>query len=357
MNLFIPTKVFSEDNCVEKHGKELASFGKMAMVVTGKHSARKTGALDDVVKVLESYGVTYILFEEIEENPSVETVMKARNIGVQENVDYIIGIGGGSPLDAAKAIAVMIANPKEPEAVLYEKRQLEALPVVCIPTTCGTGSEVTPYAILTLHKERTKKSISHRIFPVLALLDAKYLRTLSRNGLVNTCVDALAHMVESYLNTNSNELNRIYSREGLRLWAQFKERLLEDKIVGADYTTMLHASMAGGMAISHTGTSLPHGMSYSVTYELGVPHGKAVGMFLGGYVEQYENEADVKVVLELLGFESATAFRDYMRSLLGEVEVSDELLKEDALELLKNPTKLKNYPFKVTEQELVAMAN
>ena len=272
-------------------------------------------------------------------------------------MDFVIGIGGGSPLDASKAIALMIANPDVTEEVLYQSNPLPYLPVVCIPTTCGTGSEVTPYAILTLHKQRTKKSISHKIYPTLALLDARYLKTASRNCLVNTSVDALAHLVESYLNANSNALNRIYSEQGLRVWAEFKDDLKNDRLTGEDYEKMLRASMIAGMAITHTGTSLPHGLSYPVTYELGVPHGKAVGMFLGGYLENYKDKKDSGKVLSLLGFASAREFRSYLTDLLGKVDVSDEFLSQDADSILANPGKLKNYPFEISKEELLRMAN
>lgn len=355
MQLYMPTKVYSEKECIKNHAKEIASLGKKAMVVTGKHSARKCGALQDMEDALQQENITYVIFDEIEENPSIETVMKAREFGVCEKVDFVIGIGGGSPLDAAKAIAMMIANPGLGEEVLYEASELENLPIICVPTTCGTGSEVTPYAILTIHKQRTKKSISHRIYPNLALLDAKYLKSMSREGLVNTAVDALAHLLESYLNTNADELNRIYSREGLSIWKEFKKRLLDDSLLEKDYATMLHASMVAGMAITHTGTSLPHGLSYQVTYELGVPHGKAVGIFLGGFVEGYQNKEEVAEVLSLLDFESTVAFRKYMNELLGEVAVSEELMKENVQNLLENPAKLKNYPFAITEKELMEM--
>ena len=356
MQLYMPTKVYSEKECVINHAKEIASLGKKAMLVTGKNSARKCGALQDVEDVLQQEKITYVIFNEIEENPSIETVMKARDFGVCEKVDFVIGIGGGSPLDAAKAIAMMIANPSLGEEVLYDSLELENLPIICVPTTCGTGSEVTPYAILTIHKQRTKKSISHRIYPNLALLDAKYLKSMSREGLVNTAVDALAHLLESFLNTNTNELNRIYSREGLSIWKEFKKRLLDDSLLEEDYVTMLHASMVAGMAITHTGTSLPHGLSYPVTYELGVPHGKAVGMFLGGFVEGYQDKEEVAKVLRLLDFDSAEAFQRYMKELLGEVTVSEELMKENIQSLLANPAKLKNYPFAITEEELMKMA-
>lgn len=355
MELYLPTKVYSEADCVKQHARELCALGTKAMIVTGRHSAVKTGALQDVKDALGQ--TPYVIFDEIEENPSVETVVKASEIAKEQGVDFVIGIGGGSPMDASKAIALLAANPDENEEVFYESRTLSHLPVACVPTTCGTGSEVTPYAILTRHKLRTKKSISHRIFPELALLDARYLATMSRTGLVNTCVDALAHLLESWLNVGTNDLNRLYTREGLRLWGSFRDRLLEDRLQAGDHETMLHASMLAGMAISHTGTSLPHGLSYCITYEMGVPHGRAVGMFLGGFVESYADQAEAKEAVRLLGFDSPTEFRVYMNRLLGEVPASRELLHTTANALLDDPSKLKNYPGSLTETDLIAMAN
>ena len=355
MQLYMPTKIYSEANCVINHARELTALGTKAMIVTGKHSAEKCGALQDVLQALGS--IPYVIFDRVEENPSIETVMTARDIALAQKADFFIGIGGGSPMDAAKAISLMTANPEKTEAVLYTPEAMGHCPVVCVPTTCGTGSEATPYAILTRHAHQTKKSISHRIYPALALLDDKYLRSMSRTGLVNTCVDALSHLLESFLNANSNPLNRIYSREGLLLWGDFKDRLLQDTLEDSDYRKMLHASMVAGMAITHTGTSLPHGLSYPVTYQLGVPHGRAVGMFLGGYVEGYGDPNEAAVAVQLLGFDNATQFRGYMNRLLGEVPVPEALLKTAAGMLLEDPGKLKNYPFSITAEALLAMAN
>ena len=355
MQFYMPTKLYSEQDCVKNHAKELASFGSKAMIVTGKHSSRANGSLADVENVLENEGIPYIIYDDIEENPSIETIMKAREIGMEEKVDFVIGIGGGSPMDASKAIALMIANPQETEEVFYEPKQLDYLPVICVPTTCGTGSEVTPYSILTIHKQRTKKSIKHKIYPSLALLNASYLKSMSRTGLVHTSVDALAHLIESYLNTNSNEWNRVYSREGFKVWGQFKEALKEDRLTEDDYEKMLRASALAGMAITHTGTSLPHGLSYAFTYEQGYSHGKAVGMFLAGYVSMYKDKTAVQEVLETLGFENITEFQSYMKDLLGPIHVDEEVLNNSIHKILADAAKLKNYPFAVTEQELTTM--
>ena len=355
MQLYMPTKVYSDTECVKRYGKEMVSCGTKAMIVTGKHSSRINGSLADVEDVLQNENVPYILFDEVEENPSIETIMKAKKIGLAEKVDFVIGIGGGSPLDASKAIALMIANPDETEEVFYQPKELSHLPVVCVPTTCGTGSEVTPYSILTIHKGRTKKSISHRIFPKLALLDAEYLKSMSRTNLVNTATDALGHLIESYLNVNSNEWNRIYVREGLRVFADFKERLRVDALLEDDYEKMLRASSWAGMAIAHTQTSLPHGLSYALTYECNIPHGRAVGLFLAGFVNAYEDRKAVLEVMELLGFSDVEQFSNYMYDILGSEKVEDELLEKTASNLMKDAGKLKNYPFNITKEELVQM--
>lgn len=354
MQFYMPTKIYSEENCVVARGKELCALGAKAMIVTGKTSAVKTGALADVLQALGE--TPYVIFDQIEENPSIETALQAQKVAVAENVDFFIGIGGGSAMDAAKAISLLAKNFPKGEEILYEPTALPYFPVVCIPTTCGTGSEATPYAILTIHKKQTKKSISHRIYPALSLLDAKYLRALPRHILVNTCVDALAHLLESFLNTNTNELNRVYSREGLMLWRTFRDRLLENKVTEEDYRTMLHASMLAGMAITYTGTSLPHGLSYAVTYHLGIPHGRAVGIFLGGYVDSRGN-GDAKDAVGLLGFDTTAAFRSYLRQLLGEAQIPTELLTTAARMILADPGKLKNCPFPVKEEDLVVMLN
>ena len=92
MLLFMPTLVYSEENCVKNHFKDIALIGEKAMIITGKHSSRSNGSLSDVTEVLEKENISYIIFDDIEENPSVETVMKARELGIREQVDFVIGI-------------------------------------------------------------------------------------------------------------------------------------------------------------------------------------------------------------------------------------------------------------------------
>lgn len=381
MKLFMPTKVYSEKNCVENHSRELAALGTKALVVTGKHSSRINGSLEDVTKALERENIPYMVYDEIEENPSVETVMKAASLGITEGTDFVIGVGGGSPMDASKAIALMIANPEHDERLLYTRTQVSpdgpvypALPVAEIPTTAGTGSEVTPYAILTKNvlpdivlttvpeadaqaafshlEKKTKQSISHSVFPALALVDVSYLQTASRSGCINTAVDTLAHLIESHLNANSTEYSRIYSEMGLRTWARIKDKLLRYEIGEEERQALMRACTLGGMAIAHTGTSLPHGLSYPVTCEMGLPHGKAVGIFLPGFIRNYGNPEEAMKVLSLLDFGGEQTFSEYIRQLLGEVSIAEDLWERTMDELLANPAKLKNYPFMIDKEKL-----
>lgn len=111
MRLYMPTKVFFGSGCVLENGAELKALGSRAMIVTGKHSSRINGSLAAVEQALQANRQTYVIFDEIEENPSVETVAVAAGIAVKEQVDFFVAVGGGSPMDASKAISLLAANP------------------------------------------------------------------------------------------------------------------------------------------------------------------------------------------------------------------------------------------------------
>ncbi len=350
MYFYMPTKIYSERDCVRLHGKEWASLGRRALIVTGKSSA-VNGALDDVRSVLDEEQVTYCIFDETEENPPIEMVMRVRELGLQEHTDFVIGIGGGSPMDAAKAVALMMAHPGEDAAYLYEKGDDAALPVVEIPTTCGTGSEVTPYAILTIHAKRTKGSLPHRIFARYALVDGKYLVGADRSLLVNTSVDALGHFIESYVNTNATDFSRMLCEYGMGMWSGAKNVLIGADITAEECDRLLFASTLAGMAITHTGTSVPHGLSYYLTYERQIPHGRAVGYFLPGYLAQAGPMLRRKV-LNLIGFPDMQYFVSFMHKLIGSMPDDRELLERAAQGILVNEAKLRNTPYAVSENTI-----
>ena len=191
MRFFVPTDIYDEKNCVKNHAQNILTVGKRAFIMTGRHSAAENGSLDDVEEVLSTGNVPFKVFNEVEENPSTDTVRKATLSAMDFKADFIIGIGGGSAIDAAKATALLLLNPDVDADDLHKvpSHRLDHAPVVAVPTTCGTGSEATPVAIITNHKIGLKKSIPHVIFPELALVDGKYLAFAKKQLIVNTAVD------------------------------------------------------------------------------------------------------------------------------------------------------------------------
>ena len=383
MRFYVPTDIYVEKDCVKNHAKELLAVGKRALVVTGHSSAKVNGSLNDVTEVLNAGGVAYQIFDEVEENPSTDTVGKGAQIAREFGAEFIIGIGGGSAIDAAKAMAILLVNPSVNADDLHKapSHPLDHAPVVAVPTTCGTGSEATPVAIITNHKINLKKSIPHQIFPVLALVDGKYLASAKKQLIVNTAVDALAHMVESILNIHSNMLNRMCPEYGLKLWGECKEALITSvaannasenatpidaqdaarnkaqdaaPLDASLYEKLMYTSTIAGMSIAMTSTAVPHGMSYDLTLSKGTPHGPAVGYFLATYVEvcQKKVPADVEKILSLLGLKNVEEFAEMLRKLIGTCTVTRELRDKFADAMKVNRSKLDLVPGGITPEEV-----
>ncbi|MBR4223426.1 MAG: iron-containing alcohol dehydrogenase, partial [Oscillospiraceae bacterium] len=242
----IPTKLYCEDDCISRHRDEIAAFGKnRAFIVTGARSSKLNGSLRDMTEVLDCCGIAYEVFDEVEEDPSVETVMKATKAAISFGADIIIGIGGGSPLDASKAVALMAAHPDKTACHLvhgfedYDPR----LPLICVPTTCGTGSEVTPVSVLTYHDRRTKGSIPFKIYPELSLCDGRYLMYAPHKLVVNTAVDALAHLAESYLHASADEHSRAEAEKGLEIWGSNRKYLEDTQLTPEACTSLMQAAI------------------------------------------------------------------------------------------------------------------
>ena len=351
MYFYMPTKIIAERDCVQTNASAWAGLGTKALIVTGKSSAYN-GSLEDVTEALKKEGKAFVIYDKTCENPPVEMIMEIRDLGLKEGVDFVIGIGGGSPMDAAKAAALMIVHKEEGADYLYKKgADSSALPVVEVPTTCGTGSEATPYAILTVHERQIKSSLPHKVYPAFALVDGKYLVNAGRSIIVNTATDALGHFIESYINTNATSYSRMLCEYGMGVWKSVKNVLIGANVTAEDCDVLLHASTLAGMAIAHTGTSLPHGISYYLTYNKGIPHGKAVGYFLPGYVAE-ASPLVKKAVLDLIGFPDIQYFTAFIHNLIGPMEPDDALIDMAVKGLMSNAIKLKNCPYDVTEDML-----
>ena len=301
-DFYMPVRILSGKNCVQNNAACFA-LGKKCLIVTGKHAAQLSGALDDVISVLKAEHIAWEIFDEIGENPLLSVCAQGGRAACESGADFIIGIGGGSPLDAAKAIAAFGTNPGIEDMALYDTAALHpSLPLILIPTTAGTGSEVNPYAVLTLDGQCKKKTFhSPFSYAKYAFLDSRYLHSMPPRGALSCALDAFCHCLESYLSPKATVLSAEFACLGAKgLWPVLQKATPEGwpSLTDADAQALLYGACAGGLAINTTGTGFPHPMGYNLTLDRGVSHGRACGAFTGEYIyrcmETSEGDARIR---------------------------------------------------------------
>lgn len=323
LKFYMPTKILMGDNCIENH-KDSLKLGTKALIVTGKHSARINGALADVTAALEDNGQEYVIYDKVMSNPTIDCVYEGANAARESGSDFVIAIGGGSPMDAAKAIAVLAAQNIDRDALFSGEYQEKVLPMAFIPTTAGTGSEVTQYSILTNDAAQTKTVLSAPfMFPDVALLDGKYTMKLSKVNTINTVVDAMTHLIESYLSIRADAISSSLALEGMRCLAPLIEKLLFSELTLADRNALLYASTLGGAVIAQTGTNVVHSMGYPLTYFRHIDHGRANGLLMAEFLKHAAADAPKRTaeLVEALGFASVGHLSYMLRELMGDKEV------------------------------------
>ena len=288
--MYCPVTLYYSNNCVEKNAEKFSEYGEKFLIVSGKSSAIKSGIISD----LEKCNINFEIFDKIEPNPLISTCYEAGKIAREGGFDCIIGAGGGSAMDAAKAVAIYATNPEmNPEDIYNRKGCRRCLPVICIGSTAGTGSEVTGVSVLTNHKNGRKQSISGSdCYAAAAFCDWKYTKSMSREVTISTCLDAFAHAVESYLAVNSDIFSKNYAEKAIRLLypvlkfldtnAEITDEIRENQYLG---------SLFAGLAINCTGCLFPHTLGYALTEMFGIPHGRACTAFHPYLVKKAENYA------------------------------------------------------------------
>lgn len=354
----LPTRVLFGKKCIQNNKDELVKFGKRAFIVTGGSSGRVSGALDDIINVLTQNDIEYAVFDKVLNNPTLENVADGSDKAKAFGADFIIGVGGGSPIDASKAIAVLAANTMAPLDLYTNKFKNMPLPIIAVPTTAGTGSEVTQYSILTRKDLETKRSFGNEdTYPMLALMDPAYTLSLNREVTVNTAVDAFSHGLESYLSKRSTPASDIFARQCIK---EFSAALPALKTNELDYQArekLLFCSLLGGMAIAHTGTTIVHAMGYSLTYFRNVPHGKANGLLMKEFLKFNYTTCQAKIddIISIMNMESIHEFGHTMSSLIQNTlkYTRDELSRYSGLAMEQKS--VNNNPVPVTRDDLNQM--
>ena len=280
MRFQVPTRIYFGSGMISRLKEIIEEFSKepSLFLVTDR------GIVDSGIanKVLEQCPGIQV-FDEVEQNPKHHTVDKAGEIVRKLKPDLIIGLGGGSALDAAKAVALLATNPGRIED--YEgksKYKSPPLPVLAIPTTCGTASEVTWVSVITHTGRRFKMSIKGPLmFPAVAFVDPDLLVTLPSTLIASTGMDALTHAIEAYTVKLATFMTDIFARESLKLIFQSLERAYTDikKDDEARKTIML-GSMIAGMAFGNSDVGAVHCIAEAVGSLYDTPHGVANSVFL-----------------------------------------------------------------------------
>lgn len=352
----IPVRVISGRGCVRDNAKKLV-LGKRAFIVCGAHGAKASGALDDVCSALNCSGAEYLIFDKVTENPPLGMCHEGGLSAAGFGADFVIGIGGGSSLDTAKAVAAFAANRDIEPLDIYDatKRTKHSLPLVLIPTTAGTGSEVNAYSVLTLPDGRNKKTFTNEdSWAKVAFLDPQYTMSMPHTGVVSCALDAFSHGIESYLSPKSTDLSLMLAMFAMKkIWNILSS--YPDNFTIEMRQDLLYASCAAGIAISITGTGFPHPLGYSLTLLDNVPHGAACAVFEGDYIEYNERTETGKVKLDEIcaALDTTTGvMKEFLPALSGvDLKLTDEKITE-YIELVAGAKNYTNSPYVINKDEI-----
>ena len=351
--------------------------GSKPLVVLDKNLSL-AGFKERVSGLFESGGMDYILFDRVEGEPALDLADEGAKIALKEKCDLVVGIGGGSAMDVAKAVAVIAANKGRAKDYLgLNKVPGPGLPKIMIPTTAGTGSEVTFTSVFIRKALKKKEGMnSPWLYPELALLDPVLTLSVPSNVTAATGIDALCHAIESYTSINSSPLSELVSLEAIRLISSDLRTCVHDGGNLKARENLLLGSLYAGLGLANAGVTAVHSLSYPLGGKYGISHGVANTVLLP-YVMRYNlpgamekfavvAEAMGEVIDDLSIREAADMAVDAVEALIVDCDMDIPLealgiKKEDFPDLAKAAMAvarpLENNPRKVTVEDAVDIYN
>lgn len=265
-----PVKYLFGKGAVQKLGSHAAALGRKALLVTTA-SARYA---DRIQVLLSEAGVECQLFAKVTANPMASIVREGANLAEAAGCDLVIGLGGGSAMDTAKGIAFLAGKEGDIFDYITAKRfGTTALPVICITTTAGTGSEGNSTAVFTNDVTLDKKGlVNPLIFPKVSIIDSDFMATLPRPMIAGPGCDALFHAFESYLSKDRTPISEMFSLEAMRLSLENLPRVYHNPNDFEAWDKVILANTLAGIAIGCAGTTIPHALGQPVSGLLNVAH-------------------------------------------------------------------------------------
>ncbi|KAE9630672.1 iron-containing alcohol dehydrogenase [Defluviitalea raffinosedens] len=276
----LPGQTFIGPDGLKGSEAVIKDFGKKAFIISGKNVS-KTDAMKTLADTLLNCNIDWVLFNEITGEPTVEMIEAGVKKYKETGCDFVIGIGGGSPLDSAKAIAAMSVLEGRISDYMGKEIEGDFPPMVLIPTTAGTGSEATKFAVITDTERNIKMLLKgDALIPDLAIIDARFTITAPPVITASTGMDALTHAVEAYTSRRGNPLTDMYALSAIKRIFTFLPRAFDDGRNLAAREEMALAAYEAGVCINNASVTLVHGMSRPVGALFHVPHGLANAMLI-----------------------------------------------------------------------------
>ena len=328
-NMYVPTRiVFGEGAAKSIH--EQALPGKKALIVisNGK-STRDHGYLALLEGQLKQAGVAAVVFDEIQPNPLQSTVMKGAAVAKQNGCDVVIALGGGSVMDAAKAIAFMATHPGELWDYISSgtgkalPMKNKPLPIVCVTTTAGTGSEADPWGVITNDETHEKIGFGgwDELFPVLSIVDPALMASVPPRLTAYQGFDALFHATESYISKFANLMSDMYALTSIENVAEYLPRAVKDGGDAAARERMAFANTLSGIVMTVSETTAEHSIEHAMSaYHQDLPHGAGLIMisraFYEFFVERHACDARFICMARAMGVERADKPEDFIAALV-----------------------------------------
>jgi alcohol dehydrogenase class IV len=311
-------------------GTQAALYGRHALLVTGRHFAAQSGLLDEMTALLQATGVAVTPFAEVEAEPSLGTVERGRAAFVAAGCDLVVAVGGGSALDVGKAIAALARQPETVDHYFSGAAiPGPGCPIIALPTTSGTGAEVTPNSVFTDPETRQKASIrGHTLMPAVALVDPELTLALPPAQTAWSGLDALTQAIEAYTSSGANVVSDGLAREAVvRVMGSLRQAVAE----GGDLTArtgLALGSLLAGLALASARLGLVHGLAHPLGALYHLPHGRVCGLLLPAVMRFNQQAAGAKyaALAAAVGLEATPqALLSAVEQLAAELGVSGSL--------------------------------
>jgi alcohol dehydrogenase len=290
-NKFNKTKIIFGNNTRSSLAKLIKK--KNVLIVCTKR-AKKEIIIDEKLNFFSNNKVFWI--DDVLSNPSLDYLEKKNKIFKKRNFDYIIAIGGGSVIDSAKVLSLLFSfqRKKTIKTIIENIDNLKInnrYKIIALPTTSGTGSEVTPFATVWDKKNKKKLSVNHRsLLPILAIVDPILTYGLPKELTINTGLDALNQAFESIWNKNANKLTVFYAYKSIKLSLNALAKINKNINDKKSRSELAKASLYAGICIGQTRTSICHSISYPLTANFGTPHGLACAFTMSAVINYINKE-------------------------------------------------------------------